>query len=517
LSAADAESGVAEIGYTTDGLLDPTASRARNIYTSPFTVTAPTTVTYYSWDKLGNGSPTSRQLIRVDTAPPVTTIGCNGTSCGDTAYSGPVSVSLTASDPASGVARTTYTTDGSDPTSSSTATAYTGPFTVGSTTTVRYYSTDVAGNAEAARSRQISVAAPSDTTAPSTLFRCNDTTCSTGWYQTSPVTVSLTATDNPGGSGVAVTRYTTDGSDPTSSATARDYSAPFPVPATATVKVESRDLAGNLEPTKSQTVRVDTTSPTTTIACGGTACVSTPYPNPVPLSLSATDSGGSGVARTVYTTDGSDPASSPTSVTYAGAFTFDRTSTIKWTSIDAAGNNEPVRTQVVQVASSSPGSKGSLVVAPSDDSYTAKGNPTATHGTEGSMNVDSGSSERRAYAKFTVTGIPAGATGVTATLRLYSQSGAPTTVSFPVNQVATTWNETGLTWNNQPALGPLLSTKTGLTNGAVNSFDLSNLITGNGTFAVAITSNNSTQRFISSKEATAAQRPQLALTWTNPN
>jgi hypothetical protein len=280
--------------------------------------------------------------------------------------------------------------------------------------------------------------------------------------------------------------------------------------------VASSDLAGNVEPIKAQAVNIDVTAPTTSAACNGSVCASTPYASPLTVSLSATDSGGSGVARTAFTTDGSDPTSSPTAATYSSPISVTRTSTIRWASTDVAGNAESVKSQAVQV-STQPPTKGSLTLTPTDDSYTAKGNPTATHATEGSLNVNSGSSERRAYAKFNVAGIPAGATGVTATLRLYSQSGAPTTVNFPVNQVATAWNETGLTWNNQPALGPLLSTKTGLTNGAVNSFDLSNLITKNGTFAVAITSDNSTQRFFSSKEATAAQRPQLALSWTNPN
>ena len=60
----------------------------------------------------------------------------------------------------SGEHATYYTTDGSAPTSSSTL--YTGPFTVSQTTTVRWFSNDVAGNRETNKSQTIKI----DATAP---------------------------------------------------------------------------------------------------------------------------------------------------------------------------------------------------------------------------------------------------------------------------------------------------------------------------------------------------------------
>src|SRR5207302_844018 len=60
-----------------------------------------------------------------------------------------------------------------------------------------------------------------DSTAPSTAIQCNGVACSSGWYTTDP-SISLSATD-VGGSGVATTRYTTDGSDPAVSLTAVTY------------------------------------------------------------------------------------------------------------------------------------------------------------------------------------------------------------------------------------------------------------------------------------------------------
>jgi len=72
------------------------------------------------------------------------------------------------------------------------------------------------------------------------------------------VSVGLAATYTQ--SGVAVIRYTTDGSDPTTSSAT--YSAPFTVSATTRVKYRAWDNAGNVEATKSQLIRIDATNPT---------------------------------------------------------------------------------------------------------------------------------------------------------------------------------------------------------------------------------------------------------------
>jgi hypothetical protein len=160
---------------------------------------------------------------------------------------------------------------------------------------------------------------------------------------------------------------------------------------------------------------------------------------------------------------------------------------------------------------------GTATLAPSDDSYTSLTNPTGTHGSDGSINVNnSGSSERRAYVKFSVTAIPAGATNITATLRLYSQSPATSAVTFTVSQVATAWSEATLTWNNQPTPGSVVTTQNGLTSGAYNSFDVSGLVSGNGTYAMVVTDNDATQRYFSSKESSPNFPPQLQLTWNQP-
>ncbi|HEV3069416.1 MAG TPA: chitobiase/beta-hexosaminidase C-terminal domain-containing protein [Streptosporangiaceae bacterium] len=156
LAPADLGSGAASTHYTTDGTTPTLASPA---YTGPFRLTSTTIVQYRSWDNAGNAEATQSQAIQIqeppDSTPPTTTISCNGGPCSSTGYTAPVTVTLSAADNSGGwgVANTYYTTDGSTPTTSSTV--YTGPFVAKQNTTVKFFSTDLAGNSEQVNSQAI--------------------------------------------------------------------------------------------------------------------------------------------------------------------------------------------------------------------------------------------------------------------------------------------------------------------------------------------------------------------------
>jgi peptidoglycan/xylan/chitin deacetylase (PgdA/CDA1 family) len=186
-----------------------------------------------------------------DTSAPATAISCNGAACQSSTYVGTVQVTLSPTDLGSGVASTHYTTDGSTPTLSSPA--YTGSIPLTSSATISYRSWDNAGNVEAVHSQAISVQQQPDTTPPTTTISCNGAACLTSPY-TGQVSVSLSATDNPGGWGVDKTYYTTDGSTPTTSSTV--YTGPFTLTQTSTVKFLSTDLAGNAEPVNTQQIQL---------------------------------------------------------------------------------------------------------------------------------------------------------------------------------------------------------------------------------------------------------------------
>ena len=494
-------SGLAATRYTTNGS-DPTTSST--LYTTPLTISQTTTLKYRSWDANNNAETTKTQTITLttpppsDLTPPLTTVACNGGACSAGAYTTPVTVTLTATDTGgSGLAATRYTTNGSDPTTSSTL--YTTPLTISQTTTLKYRSWDANNNAETTKTQTITLTTPpptgttvekaqgkpassssneaspwaipeaandgntnsrwssdflanqwwqvdlgsttaltsvditfcdwawpatytvsvstngtswtvvanetltssgskrkvstfaqtnaryvritgltrgtifgtsiieaqiygpsgttpppSDLTPPLTTVACNGGACSAGAY-TTPVTVTLTATDT-GGSGLAATRYTTNGSDPTTSSTL--YTTPLTISQTTTLKYRSWDANNNAETTKTQTITLttpppsDLTPPLTTVACNGGACSAGAYTTPVTVTLTATDTGGSGLAATRYTTNGSDPTTSST--LYTTPLTISQTTTLKYRSWDANNNAETTKTQTITLTTPPP-------------------------------------------------------------------------------------------------------------------------------------------------------------------
>jgi hypothetical protein len=379
-----------------------------------------------------------------------------------------------------------------------------------------------------------SIALVSGASTPLTTIACRDlSSCSTGWYGTEPVTgwwggssvnVTLYAYAT-GGWAVAKTVYTLDGSDPATGDTATTYAHPPDtlkgyvqlgyLASTTTVRFFSIDAAGHIEPTRSQLIKVELVPPTTSISCNGQPCGTTAYSSAVTVSLAASDTGGSGLASTVYTTDGSPPLSYSSSATaYTGPFTLASTTTVWYSSTDTAGNVEPGQSQLIQI--SKPPTTGSVVLTPTDDAYTAKGDPATSHGAEEALKVNSGARERRTYVRFDVAAIPAGATGITASLRLYASSGAASSVRFAVSQVATGWSEATLTWSNQPVVGTMVRSRSELVGGTYNSVEVSGLVGGNGAYAMVVTDNSTAQRSFASKESSLNRPPQLVVSWTNP-
>ncbi len=281
-------------------------------------------VYFYCVDRAGNvnyaGSPLT---FKIGATSPVTIVTLSGTHGINGWYTSPVTVTLTATENGGSVAAsTTYSVD------NGTAQTYSAPFTVtgDGAHTVTFSSTDNAGYSETPHSVTFSV----DATPPTTTA------------SVSGATVTMAAADAT--SGVASTSYSID------NGAQQIYTAPITLSGSHTISYFSTDRAGNAETPKTLTVQI-APPPVTTASLSGTSGTNGWYTSPVQVMLSATDSGGPGVAATYYTVYGGSPQTySGTPVTVTG----DGTHTVTCWSADTSGISETPHSQTMMIDGTPP-------------------------------------------------------------------------------------------------------------------------------------------------------------------
>ncbi|MCX4553696.1 DNRLRE domain-containing protein [Streptomyces sp. NBC_01500] len=159
-----------------------------------------------------------------------------------------------------------------------------------------------------------------------------------------------------------------------------------------------------------------------------------------------------------------------------------------------------------------------------DDTYANAGAPSTNYGTSSSLAVR-GTSAYLSYLRFALPPAPAGTVLKSARLsvKTSTQAGAGSTDSQSVVPVTGAWTETGLTYNNRPALGAgTLGTLTGATEGsalysaALDTAALSPAL--GGPYSLALTSTGTDPLWLWSHEAAANEgTPQLVLTFGAPD
>ncbi len=144
-----------------------------------------------------------------------------------------------------------------------------------------------------------------------------------------------------------------------------------------------------------------------------------------------------------------------------------------------------------------------LTFNPTADAYVSSALPSANFGTATTLQVE-GTPSLHPYLMFNVQGVSGAISS--ATLRLYA-----VTAGSGASARSTTlgWTETGITNANAPAYGVTpVSTVSNFTAGSWLSFNVTSLVTGNGTVAFAYTSASKTAISFASREDTA-HAPQL--------
>ncbi|SDK58967.1 endo-1,3-alpha-glucanase family glycosylhydrolase [Nonomuraea jiangxiensis] len=161
----------------------------------------------------------------------------------------------------------------------------------------------------------------------------------------------------------------------------------------------------------------------------------------------------------------------------------------------------------------------SVTFAAAEDVFISQAEPAKSFATATWMSVcgtgcgSAAAGQRVALTRFEVTGLPADAEDVKATLEVVSARTTDTTVS--VRPVTGSWTEAATTWNTRPAFdGPAVGSHTGFTAGATARLDVSSAVPGNGTYALALTGTDATATVLMSSRETGNRGPKLTLTYT---
>jgi large repetitive protein len=310
LSATDEISGVAKTFYSVNG--------SEYVEGNTFTISKVgiNQVSFYSVDNAGNKEEAKIEEVMIDNTAPVTV-----SDISNQWNNGEVTVSLTATDDLSGVAKTYYSINGSDYLEGTTFTV-----TEDGITEVSFYSVDNAGNFEEAKTTVVK----NDNSAPETESDVTDQ------WNTGEVTVKLTATDDQ--SEVAKTFYSVNGSEYVEGTV-------FTVSREGVNKVSfySVDKVGNLEDAKTVELKIDTTAPKT-------VSDNTDKWNQeqVVVNLSATDEL-SGVSKTYHSINGSEYIEGTQfTVSQEGI------NQVSFYSVDNAGNVEEVKTTEIKIDKTAP-------------------------------------------------------------------------------------------------------------------------------------------------------------------
>jgi hypothetical protein len=251
----------------------------------------------------------------------------------------------------------------------------------------------------------------------------------------------------------------------------------------------------------SVTVPADTTPPSTPTGLAATSI----EPDRVTVAWSASTDDSAVSFYRIFRNGvlvGTSPTTTYTDTTAQPATTY----SYAVSAVDRA-NNESAWSAPVTVTT--PARPTTLVSNPVADTYVRADQASSSFGTSTVFGVD-GSPVKRTLLKFNVSGV-AGRPVRTATLRLWCVDDSDT--GGTLHRVpSTTWTE-AVTWNTAPTADTAATASVGsVKSGTWYAFDVTSLVRGDGSVAMDITSTSSNGVDYSSREAPAAQQPQLVVT-----
>ena len=368
------------------------------------------TLYYQSWDTAGNYETLKTLNFVIDKTPPVTSSNAVAT------YNATATITLTPTDAGgSGLKATYYRLDSGATTTGTVVT--TG---VGGSHTLQFWSVDNATNVEATKTATFTLNV-ADTIAPTT------TSNALAAYNTT-ATVSLSATDNPGGSGVKATYYKLDSGALTTGTVATTSTA-----GSHTLLFYSVDNSSNKEATNTATFIIDRVVPVTTSDAAAS------YLGTATVTLTPSDGGGSGLKGTYFKLD-AGATTTGTAVTVSPPAAGFVAHTLLFWSVDNATNTETTHTVSFNVGA--PDTTPPVTTSDAAASYVGTASVTLSA-------VDTGT----AGVKATYYRLDAGATttGTVITVAPPASGSATHTISFwSVDTVGNTESAKGATFTVVP-------------------------------------------------------------------
>ncbi|MFZ6004403.1 MAG: DUF7594 domain-containing protein [Actinomycetota bacterium] len=204
----------------------------------------------------------------------------------------------------------------------------------------------------------------------------------------------------------------------------------------------------------------------------------------------------------------SDPTTGSLSFSADGSFTYTPPTNFAGTvTFQYEADDGRVRSAATNVTIGV-GTAGSAVATLVADSHVRSNQPDSTFGSSSELrSYLSGSTRNDSFMRFSVAG---SGTVESATLRLFVTNASPSGGSvFQVGD--TTWSESGLTWNNKPAVtGSALATLGAVSAGTWVEIDVTSVVGSSGEFAFSVEGASNDLAVFSSKEGVNA--PELVIT-----
>jgi trimeric autotransporter adhesin len=230
----------------------------------------------------------------------------------------------------------------------------------------------------------------------------------------------------------------------------------------------------------------------------------TPVTGTAPLAVQFTDTSTGGPTSWSWTFgDGGTSTLQSPSHTYAAPGTY----TVALTVSNGTTSNTTTKVGYV-TAGQGGGTVGTVTLQPAADAYVQSGSPTKNYGTQTSLRLRAGSPLYTSYVTFDLSAVTG--TVTSAQLRLFATDASPDggrVFGVP----AASWTESGITFDNAPALTePALGSLGATTVGSWAQLDVTSAVHAGSRVSFGLSTASTNSAYYSSKEG--ANPPQLVVT-----